>query len=152
MKDPQTTLVLSTVSLAFIEDWLVALREICPSTQLSDFMVQTGLTTLANQKHGRVSHEQIVRLYQLAAVGTEDEMMGLWSRPIRSGALKHLCTSVRGASSLGAALFRFTTFWNLLLDDYKLQLEEEETTIRVLLVPRDPSPPPNASAICSFSN
>lgn len=127
--------ILPTVSRAFLEDWLSALRTYCPPPQLAGFLDQIGLANTV-QPHARVTHDQIVRLYQLVAVETGDEMMGLWSRTVRTGALKHLCASVRGASSLSAALFRFSSFWNLILDDYAVKLESEGDTLRVLLVPR----------------
>lgn len=135
MTSDQTSPILATVSRAFLEDLLSALRSHCSAQQLVDFLDQIRLPNTA-QPLDRVTHDQIVRLYQLVAVETGDEMMGLWSRPIRSGALKHLCTSVRGASSLSAALFRFTSFWNLLLDDYSLALEKEGGMLRVALLPR----------------
>ncbi|MDF1718564.1 MAG: AraC family transcriptional regulator [Antarcticimicrobium sp.] len=137
----QTPPVLSTVSFAFVEDWLTALRAYCPPQQLTGFLEQTGLAAAEGQPRARVTHDQIVRLYQLVAVGTGDEMMGLWSRPMRSGALKHLCVSVRGASSLGAALYRFTTFWNLLLDDHRLTLEGEGEELRLSILPRGAAVP-----------
>ncbi|NRB16466.1 MAG: AraC family transcriptional regulator ligand-binding domain-containing protein [Rhodobacteraceae bacterium] len=127
--------ILPTVSRAFLEDWLAALRLYCPPPQLADFLNQIGLSSTV-QPQARVTHDQIVRLYQLVAVETGDEMMGLWSRTVRTGALKHLCASVRGASSLSAALFRFSSFWNLLLDDYAIVLETEADALRLLLVPR----------------
>lgn len=127
--------LLPTVSRAFLEDWLSALRTYCPPSQLVGFLDQIGLASTV-QPHARVTHDQIVRLYQLVAVETGDEMMGLWSRPIRTGALKHLCVSVRGASSLSAALFRFSSFWNLLLDDYSMRLENDGDALKVVLVPR----------------
>jgi len=126
--------LLPTVSRAFLEDWLAALRTYCPPSQLAEFLDQIGLSCTV-QPHARVTHDQIVRLYQLVAVETGDEMMGLWSRPIRTGALKLLCASVLGASSLSAALFRFTSFWNLLLDDYSLTLENDGNALKVALVP-----------------
>lgn len=126
---------LPTVSRAFLEDWLQVLRQHCPPQQLAGFLDQIGLVGSA-QPGGRVTHDQIVRLYQLVAQETGDEMMGLWSRPIRTGTLKHLCASMRGASSLSAALFRFTSFWNLLLDDFQLVLETEAGQICILLAPR----------------
>lgn len=127
--------ILPTVSRAFLEDWLSALRAHCTPGQLSIFLEQTDLTDHGRPRE-RVTHDQIVRLYQLVAIETGDEMMGLWSRPIRSGALKHLCTSVRGASSLSASLFRFTSFWNLLLDDFELSLLTGANGLRVELGPR----------------
>lgn len=134
-----STPLLPTVSRVFLEDWLSALRTYCPPPQLAGFLDQIGLASTI-QPHARVTHDQIVRLYQVVAVETGDEMMGLWSRPIRTGALKHLCASVRGASSLSAALFRFSSFWNMLLDDYTMVLENDSNALRVLLVPRGPQP------------
>jgi AraC-like DNA-binding protein len=131
----QTSPILPTVSRAFLEDWLSTLRKQCPKEQLTGFLEQAGLASLT-QPRDRVSHDQIVRLYQLVAIETGDEMMGLWSRPIRAGALKQLCTSVRGASSLSAAFFRFTSFWNLVLDDFSLVLETDEDGLRIVLSPR----------------
>lgn len=136
MEDRPASALLPTVSRAFLEDWLIALRQHCPPRQLAGFLAQIGLPEAA-QPRARVTHDQIVRLYQLVAVETGDEMMGLWSRPIRAGALKHLCVSVRGASSLSAALFRFTSFWNLLLDDFSLELEETEGLLSVSLEQRE---------------
>ncbi len=136
MAPEQSAQILPTVSRAFLEDWLSALRAHCPPQQLQGFFDQLGLSGTA-QPRARVTHDQIVRLYQLVADETGDEMMGLWSRPIRSGALKHLCASVRGSSSLSASLFRFTSFWNLLLDDFSLVLENDRDAMRIALLPRD---------------
>jgi len=127
--------LLPTVSYAFVEDWLVALQAHCTPEQLRRFLSEIDLQ-LDSPALARVTHDQIVRLYQLVALETGDEMMGLWSRPIRAGALKHICESVRAASSLSAAMYRFVTFWNLLLDDHQLSLEESDGVIRVVLTPR----------------
>lgn len=127
--------ILPTVSRAFLEDWLSVLRLHCPPQQLVEFLDQIGLASPI-QPHARVTHDQIVRLYQLVTIETGDEMTGLWSRTIRTGTLKHLCSSVRGASSLSAALFRFTSFWNLLLDDYSLTLQTDSESLRIELNPR----------------
>ncbi|PYG28910.1 AraC family transcriptional regulator [Pelagimonas varians] len=127
--------VLPTVSQEFIQEWLDALHGYCPASQVDDFLTRTGLNALAGQGRGRVTHDQIVRLYHIVAVETGDEMMGLWSRTIRHGALKLLCCSVLGASSLAAAMHRFATFWNLLLDDHSLRLSEGRQTLRLHLEP-----------------
>ena len=123
---------LATVSSQFLEDWLDALKPICFEEQLGSFLARSGLS-IREQSGGRVTLDQIVRLYQIAAVETEDEMMGLWSRPIRARALQHLLTTVREASSLPSALFRFVTFWNLLLDDYRFELVDERQQVRLVL-------------------
>lgn len=102
---------------------------------MAGYLQAVGVPAAANARN-RVTHDQIIRLYQLAAVETGDEMMGLWSRPIRPSALKLLCTSVRHTSSLSTSLNRFTAFWNLLLDDYSLSQESGEDSQRIILAAR----------------
>lgn len=130
MKDRSHQSILPTVSRALLADWVETLQSHCPQHQLVRFLEETDLAA-PTPLNARVRHDQIVRLYQLVAVETGDEMMGLWSRPVRSGALKHLCMATRGASSLGAALFRFATFWNLLLDDYELRFDAQEGVVEL---------------------
>ena len=132
MTDPLPTLY-STVSRHFIADWLEALRPLCEADHFGSLLARSDLTVDAQQ--GRITLDQIVCLYQLAAVETGDEMMGLWSRPIRPRALQHLLTSVREARSLSSALYRFSTFWNLLLDDYQFELMETGETMALRLIP-----------------
>lgn len=127
--------ILPTVSRAFLEDWLIVLQKICPPTQFDALLEQAGLAPRSHPR-ARVTHDQIVRLYQEAVLASGDEMMGLWSRPIRPGALKLLCASVRGASSLSAALFRFISFWNLILDDFGMTLDHQGEALRISLVSR----------------
>jgi len=124
--------LLPTVSYAFVQDWLEVLTRHCTPDQLRRFLADVDLQ-LGSPPIARVTHDQIVRLYQLVAVETGDEMMGLWSRPIRAGALKQICIAARTASSLAAALYRFVTFWNLVLDDHHLALENDGALLRVVL-------------------
>lgn len=139
---PQLTpTTLSTVSSSFIEDWLTGLKRLCNEDQLSSFLERSGLSPSLMAKdtappQSRITLDQIVALYQIAAIETGDEMMGLWSRPIRPRALQHLLTTVREARSLSSALYRFSTFWNLLLDDYQFDLIEGDEHTRLTLVPQ----------------
>jgi AraC-like DNA-binding protein len=132
--------ILSTVSSAFIDDWLVALRGLCPEAQMASLLQRAGLVTQDTHPFGRVTLDQIVRLYQLAAVETGDEMMGLWGRTIRPRALQHLLTSVREAGGLSSALYRFSTFWNLLLDDYQFQISYRVDRVDLTLTPLGQAP------------
>lgn len=127
---------LSTVSSQFIADWLAALRPLCSADHFASLLQRSDLQTGEDVPNGRVTLDQIVCLYRLAAVETGDEMMGLWSRPIRHRALQHLLTSVREATSLSSALYRFSTFWNLLLDDYELVFSETDDMSALRLMPR----------------
>jgi len=126
--------LLPTVSHALVQDWLAVLTRHCTPDQLRRFLAEVDLDR-GSPPIARVTHDQIVRLYQLVAVETGDEMMGLWSRPIRAGALKQITISARTASSLGAALYRFVTFWNLVLDDHHLTLQSDTGLLRVVLTP-----------------
>lgn len=107
---------LATLSAEFIADWQLALQRLLTSAGLSAVLREAGIPG----RGARVSHDQVVRLYRAVVARSGDEMMGLWSRPVRRGALKYLCTVVLEAESLGAALHRFAQFWNLLLDDVQL--------------------------------
>lgn len=126
----------STVSSQFIADWLKALRQLCTQAQYLSLLKRSDLAVDHNHPHARVTLDQIVCLYQLAAVETGDEMMGLWSRPIRPRALQHLLTSVREATSLSSGLYRFSTFWNLLLDEYQFDLVDTTDALTLRLVPQ----------------
>ncbi|MBO9407980.1 AraC family transcriptional regulator ligand-binding domain-containing protein [Shimia sp. R9_1] len=133
-REPESSF--STVSSSFVLDWLGALQGLCEPDQFASLLARSGIPCGNKVPLGRVTLEQMVRLYQLAAVETGDEMMGLWSRPIRARALQHLLTSVRESTSLSSALYRFSTFWNLLLDDYRFELSDAEDSITLCLLPR----------------
>lgn len=126
---------LTTVSAGFIHDWLEALRSRCTPETMNSLLQRSGLQITPMAPSQRVTLEEIARLYQLAALETGDEMMGLWSRPIRPRALQHLVTVQREASSLTSALYRFSTFWNLLLDDFRLDLSTRPDALELVLVP-----------------
>lgn len=135
-----TPTLYSTVSRAFIADWLAALHPLCTPPLYRSLLESADLSNGQTEAHGRVTLDQIVMLYQRAAVETGDEMMGLWSRPIRSRALQHLLTSVREATSLASALYRFSTFWNLLLDDYQFELTDTGDVLVLALKPQQSAP------------
>jgi len=56
---------------------------------METLLERSGLVANQNQPYTRVTLDQVVRLYQIAAVETQDEMMGLWGRSIRPRALQH---------------------------------------------------------------
>lgn len=137
----ETAAPFSTVSGHFIQDWLAALERLCTPDHFRSLLERSDIPSGVYDLQGRVTLDQIVRLYQLAAVETGDEMMGLWLRPVRPRALQHLLTSVREATSLSSALYRFSTFWNLLLDDAQFELVDGPNT-RVLRLCRLTKTPP----------
>ncbi|MCT4556449.1 MAG: AraC family transcriptional regulator [Pelagimonas sp.] len=128
---------LSTVSAAFIQDWLEGIMRCANREQMDQILHQTGL----NASGQRVTLDQIVLLYQIAAPKTQDEMTGLWSRQIRPRALQHLLSTVRDATSLSSVLYRYSTYWNLLLDDYQFQLTQTGHILTLSLHEQGPQTP-----------
>ncbi|MCV2218714.1 AraC family transcriptional regulator [Thauera sp. Sel9] len=129
----------ATVSFHFVQDLLQSLRSICAEPVLDRCLKQAGIAKEFIEHPGsRLTHDQLVRLYQESASATGDEMMGLWSRPIRAGALKYIVRAVMDASTISVALHRFTQVWNLLLDDYRLHLSQADNAISLALLPRSP--------------
>ena len=135
------TINYSTVSFQLIEDLIKGLQTRCTESEILGLLDRSNLILGPQLFCSRVTLDQIVRLYQVAAIETGDEMMGLWSRPVRKGALKHLVTSVRESSSLRSAIFRFSTFWNLILDDYRLEVRSEDNLVSLDLIANDCSRP-----------
>lgn len=129
----------ATVSLALVQDLFRSLRAICSAADMARCLKQSGIVEeLLDYPGARLTHDQLVRLYQEASAVSGDEMMGLWSRPIRAGTLKYLIRAVKDAPSIGVALYRFTRFWNLLLDDYQLQLTSDDQAMTIALIARSP--------------
>ena len=125
----------STVSFELIDDLLKALKKYCSNEEVKEFLKRAGLELGKNIYSSRVTLDHIVRLYKIAAMETEDEMMGLWNRPVRTGALNHLITTIKEANSLPSAIYRFSTFWNLILDDYQLKIKSEANNLSLNLLP-----------------
>ncbi len=138
----QDPISLTTVSAGFIQDWLAALQSRCTAEEMASLLDRSGLQISPMAPTQRITLQEIATLYQLAAPATGDEMMGLWSRPIRPRALQHLLTVQREARSMVSALFRFSTFWNLLLDDFRLDLRSSPTEVELALLPYAPDTAP----------
>jgi AraC-like DNA-binding protein len=81
---------------------------------------------LLSQPGARVTEEQFATLYRLLAVELDDEMPGIFSRPLRSGTLKFLCLSLLDAPNLGVALHRFGQFLHLILDEFRIVLNRDD--------------------------
>lgn len=80
---------------------------------------------LLQQPAARVTQEQFATLYRLLAMELDDEMPGIFSRPLRNGVLKFLGLSLLDAPRLEVALHRFGQFFHLILDEFRLTLRRE---------------------------
>ena len=131
-----------TLSAHFLHGMLHAIR-----TRHGDGVAAQALASAAippsllDQPDARLTRQQYVALYRTIAATLDDEMLGLWSRPIRGGTLKYLMLSLLDAPTVLVALNRLVRFWNLLLDDYRLQISTKNDLVRLALVERGPGTP-----------
>lgn len=130
----------STVPNVYVRRMLEGAKKYLQPAELRLLLRAAGIEpNLLKQRSARITRAQFGKLYAAIAIRTGDEMLGCWSRPIRTGALKYLGLSVLSAPTLLVALYRFTRFWNLLLDDYRLELSREADLVSVTLRPRTAS-------------
>jgi AraC-like DNA-binding protein len=128
-----------TVSSHFLHGMLDYLRTHRGNKAVTQVLASAAIpASLLHQPDARLTRQQYVALYRTVAAALDDEMLGLWSRPIRTGTLKYLMLSLLDAPTVLVALNRFVRFWNLLLDDYRLQLSTRSDLVRLALVARAP--------------
>lgn len=107
-------------------------------------LVRAGIApALLGAETARVTTEQFATLYRQLARDLDDELPGMFSRPVRAGTFKFLCLSLMEAANLQTALFRFTRFFHLVLDDFAIELSRRGDLIRMALVPQLPQAPAN---------
>jgi AraC-like DNA-binding protein len=125
-----------TVPVSFVKSMLTGAQKSLPPQAVDKLATGAGISpSLLVQQDARVTREQFVRFYEALSLATGDEMLGLWSRPIRAGSLKYIGLSLLDAPSLMVAVYRFTRFWNLLLDDYALKLTRNAGIATISLQP-----------------
>lgn len=124
-----------TLSLAYVAALLEATR--VPPAHASQVLHPLGL---GDDPAARVSEQQFATLYRSLAVALDDEMLRLFSRPFRPGALKFTCLSLLDAKNLRVALHRWACVSRLVQDDFHLDLHSDEATSRVTIV-RSPGAP-----------
>lgn len=129
----------STVPISFVRQLLdgVCLEATCRERLLQDSAI---VPALLDEAAARVTTEQFATLYQRLARKVDDELPGMFSRPARNGTFKFLCLSVLEARNVRTALYRFTRFFHLMLDDIDFELSRQEHLTRVALMPRPPFP------------
>ena len=125
-----------TVPISFVQNMLKGARRTLSPARVDELLVKSGIApSFLDGRSARITREQFVRLYEVVAIATGDEMLGLWSRPIKGGTLKYLCLSLLDAPSLLTAMYRFTRFWNLLLDDFALRFSRQDNVVTLALEP-----------------
>lgn len=82
------------------------------------------------------SYNDLSALYRQVATAIDDEMLGLWSRPMRLGVLRLLLQASVEAVNMRDILSRLASAYSLLLDDFSLVLVEGRKVLRLELRPR----------------
>lgn len=128
-----------TVSSHFLHGMLQCVRTRHGDAAAAQVLATSAIPpSLLHQPDARLTRQQYVALYRAVAATLDDEMLGLWSRPIRTGTLKYLMLGLLDAPTVLIALNRFVRFWNLLLDDYRLQISTKNGLVRLALAERTP--------------
>lgn len=134
--------VSATVSSHFLHAMLDPVRRMRDVVTVERILTEARIAPeLLAQPGARITREQFVLLYKRIAFELDDEMLGLWARPVRGGTLKYLCLSLLDAPTILIALNRFLRFWNLILDDYRLQMVRQNGVVRLSLIARHPAVP-----------
>jgi AraC-like DNA-binding protein len=137
-----TPLTTVTVSAHFMRAMLESLEAQRGNSAVNAAMMEANISqALLVRSEARITRSQFVALYKSISAALDDEMLGLWSRPIRAGTLKYLMLSLLDAPTILVALNRFVRFWNLLLDDYRLQMSRRNEWVRIALVKRGADAP-----------
>lgn len=129
----------ATVPITFVSDLMAGVS--LPRETLAGCIDQVGIVPeLLEERGARVTVAQFGAFYRQLAVLLDDETPGFFGRPLRGGTLKFLCLSMLDAPSLQVALYRFTWFFRLLLDDLAFDLARDGDLTRVTLVEHAPLP------------
>lgn len=124
----------TTVPISFVHQLL----EVLPHREMREALVEkAGIApTLLDEGSARVTTDQFSNLYRLLARELDDELPGMFSRPVRGGALKLLCLSMLESANLRIALYRLSRFFRLLIDDISFDVSSSDGSICVALMPR----------------
>nr|WP_246171141.1 AraC family transcriptional regulator [Pandoraea eparura] len=89
---------------------------------------------LLREPGARLTEEQFATLYRIRAHALDDEMPGIFSRPLRNGTLKYLSLSLLDAPNLEIAMHRFGQFLHLLIDEFSVKTRREGDVCSIELV------------------
>jgi AraC-like DNA-binding protein len=129
---------ITTVPISFVRELLRGTK--LPAERCEALMQQSGIApVLLDEDGARVTNEQFATLYQRLARELDDELPGMFARPARAGTFKFLCLSVLEARNVRTALYRFTRFFHLFLDEIGFEMSRQDALTRVALVPRRPA-------------
>jgi len=106
-----------------------------PHGDAGSLLRQAGLSAeLLDEPGTRLSETEFAALYRALAVAQDDEMLGLFSRALRPGALKFTCLALLDAKNLMVGLHRWSCMSRLMQDDFHIHLQHDSAASHVALV------------------
>ena len=124
-----------SVSIWFVRQALMGLQQRGRPYEslLLDAGIQPGLL---RSDQSRVSARSFGALWLAIASVLDDEFFGLDRRRMKVGSFALLCRSTVQAPNLGHALGLAVQYFNILLDDTRLELASDGEDLRILLIDR----------------
>lgn len=129
---------LQTVPSRFVNDLVLGASRY-PAFKL-DWLYMKGLSVeLLKLDNTRITMEKFAELYRFLAIQLDDEIIGLFSRPMRNGTLKYLCLASLTAPTLSVALNRFRNVLRLIVDDFTIDIKHiSNDLVRIALIENKP--------------
>lgn len=89
----------------------------------------------------RIPGDQLTALWRLLAAHLDDEMCGLFARPVRGGSTKLLCLSLIDSPNLLIALHRLRGFVHVAREDFSVAIHRAPREVRIAVLPEGPAAP-----------
>lgn len=97
---------------------------------------EAGLVAgLPQQPGARLPGERLSQLWRLLAARLDDEMSGLFARPVRGGSTKLLCLSLIDSPNLLTALHRLRGFVHVARQDFSIAIHRMPREARIEVLP-----------------
>ncbi len=130
----------ATLSMGYLAALLQASGTSRPDAM--ELFKQTGLAlALMDEPTARITEQEFSTLYRRLAIQLDDEMLQLFSRAFRHGSLKFTCLALLDAKNLMVAIHRWSQVSRLLGAEFHIDLQSDDSTMRVALVPTSPASP-----------
>ena len=138
-----------TISIAFVEEALVCLRE--RGLDAEGLLRQAGISPeLLGAPQARVSSTHYGQLWHGIAQTLDDEFFGMDSHRMKAGSFTLLCHALIHADTLERALRRALRFLRVILDDFYGELLLEGENARIVLHETAGRPPRRAFAYGTY--
>ena len=122
----------TTIPVSYVKTFLEGTR--IEPVELGRILLLAGVTEkLLSLPDARLTQEQFSTLFQLLVLHLDDEMPGLYGRPLRRGTLKVLAILLLDAPNLQAALRRWHQFDHILSDDFSFSINRGELVSNITL-------------------